>query len=287
VRRHDPGCTPILLSGYATVEVAVSALTEHGAHTCLRKETFRRAEFRAVIRKALAAAPLTSGVERPGPTASAPLSTVPAGDAPAILLVEDDAGWRALLAELLAEAGYQVRTCVSFGEALGHLRRAPHALAVVDLGLASSLDPQANRDGYRVLAAAREMGVPTIVVSGLATPADIEQGYAQYGVFAYFEKQAFDRTAFVQTVAEAMAAGRAGPDRLVALTAREREVLALLAQGLANKEIARKLVISTNTVKRYLKSIFEKLGVESRAGAVAVALGARMQVVQSSRRTDE
>ncbi|MGC8781837.1 MAG: response regulator transcription factor, partial [Anaerolineae bacterium] len=103
---------------------------------------------------------------------------------------------------------------------------------------------------------------------------------AQYGIFAHIEKQAFDRAAFVRTVAEAIAAGRAGPDRLAALTPREREVLALLVQGLANKEIAHELVISTNTVKRYLKAIFEKLGVESRAAAVAVALGAGVQAAQ-------
>ncbi len=53
VRRHDPGCQALLLTGYATVELAVRVLTEFGALTCLRKETFRRAEFRLVVRQAL------------------------------------------------------------------------------------------------------------------------------------------------------------------------------------------------------------------------------------------
>jgi len=58
---------------------------------------------------------------------------------------------------------------------------------------------------------------------------------------------------------------------LSVLTDREREVLDLLAQGLTNKEIAEKLVITTNTVKRHLKAIFEKLNVHTRAAATAIA----------------
>lgn len=56
------------------------------------------------------------------------------------------------------------------------------------------------------------------------------------------------------------------------LTSREREVLALLADGLANKQIAARLGISTNTVKTHLELLFEKLGVSSRAEAVATGV---------------
>jgi len=277
VRRHDPGCVPLLLTGYATVEVAVSALTELGAYTCLRKEAFRRAEFRALVRKALAVAPFTSAAdERPE---APPVPEKPPADerTPIILLVEDDAAWRSILSELLSDAGYQVRACPSYSEAAGYLRRGACHLAVVDLGLANSLDQRTNRDGFRVFAGAQAAGIPAIVVSGLVTAADVERVYAEYGVYACLEKQAFDRAAFARTVGEAAAAGQAGPGQLAALTPRERDVLALLVGGLANKEIAHDLVISTNTVKRYLKSIFEKLAVDSRAGAVAVAMSAGMK----------
>lgn len=57
LRRADPDCRTVLLSGYATVELAVQALTEHGAATCLRKETFSRSEFRSVLDASLRAAP--------------------------------------------------------------------------------------------------------------------------------------------------------------------------------------------------------------------------------------
>ena len=56
------------------------------------------------------------------------------------------------------------------------------------------------------------------------------------------------------------------------LSEREREVLALMAQGAANKEIAAHLHIAERTVKAHVTSIFNKLGVNSRTEAVAVAL---------------
>ena len=57
VGRMDPGCATIMLTGFATVELAVSALSEHGAFTCLRKEAFNRIEFREWVSRALASSP--------------------------------------------------------------------------------------------------------------------------------------------------------------------------------------------------------------------------------------
>ena len=56
------------------------------------------------------------------------------------------------------------------------------------------------------------------------------------------------------------------------LSNREREILALLADGLGNKQIAARLGISTNTVKTHLELLFEKIGVSSRAEAVATGV---------------
>jgi DNA-binding NarL/FixJ family response regulator len=58
----------------------------------------------------------------------------------------------------------------------------------------------------------------------------------------------------------------------VALTAREREVLALLAAGASNKAIARALVVSVHTAKFHVASLTEKLGASTRLEAVAIAL---------------
>ncbi|MFD8308314.1 response regulator [Streptomyces sp. NPDC059690] len=55
------------------------------------------------------------------------------------------------------------------------------------------------------------------------------------------------------------------------LSAREREVLALVARGTSNREIARELFISEATVKTHLTHLYAKLGVNDRAAAVATA----------------
>ena len=61
-----------------------------------------------------------------------------------------------------------------------------------------------------------------------------------------------------------------GPD---ALTEREREVMGFISRGRSNRDIAQLLVISEKTVKNHIRAIYEKLGVATRAEAMAVWLG--------------
>jgi DNA-binding NarL/FixJ family response regulator len=63
-----------------------------------------------------------------------------------------------------------------------------------------------------------------------------------------------------------------GAVRVGELSPRELDVLVLMARGMENKQVARALGISEATVKTHIKSIFERLGVRSRAEAVAVGL---------------
>ena len=58
------------------------------------------------------------------------------------------------------------------------------------------------------------------------------------------------------------------------LTPREREVLALLAEGLTNRRIAERLVVSEHTVHRHVANILRKLGVRTRTAAAARAVAA-------------
>ena len=61
------------------------------------------------------------------------------------------------------------------------------------------------------------------------------------------------------------------PKRSSTLSARERQVLRLVARGRSNKQIARDLAITERTVKFHMTSIFNKLGADNRAQAIAIA----------------
>jgi len=71
--------------------------------------------------------------------------------------------------------------------------------------------------------------------------------------------------------------GEATPDSLP-LTPREREVVSTVVQGLSNREIATKLVVSEDTVKHHLTNVYDKLGVSSRVELVVYALSHGLSV---------
>jgi two-component system, NarL family, response regulator LiaR len=74
-----------------------------------------------------------------------------------------------------------------------------------------------------------------------------------------------------EAMAALVEAAAPGPKLGDDLSEREREVLALLAQGLSNKEIAEQLFLSVATVKYHVRLLLSKLGAGSRAEAVALA----------------
>ncbi|MFD9881875.1 response regulator [Streptomyces alboflavus] len=93
-------------------------------------------------------------------------------------------------------------------------------------------------------------------------------------LFAAIHAAAQGRTALSPPVASRVMAQMREPRPT--LTARELDILKQLAQGKGNREIARTLFISEATVKTHLGRIYDKLGVDTRAGAVAVAKERRL-----------
>ncbi|HEY3183544.1 MAG TPA: response regulator transcription factor [Gaiellaceae bacterium] len=81
----------------------------------------------------------------------------------------------------------------------------------------------------------------------------------------------YDADEALARVRRLVARATAAPPAASALTNREREVLALLAEGARQSEIAARLFISAKTVSTHIQHILLKLGVHSRAEAVAVA----------------
>jgi DNA-binding NarL/FixJ family response regulator len=81
-------------------------------------------------------------------------------------------------------------------------------------------------------------------------------------------REVFERLAAAPDLAALEDPGRTGAH---GLTARELEVLRLVASGKTNREISEELVISEHTVARHMQNIFAKLGVSSRTAASAFA----------------
>ncbi len=91
---------------------------------------------------------------------------------------------------------------------------------------------------------------------------DLARSFGSEGfsvVVVYFEKRSFELQGSPASLPETTVSG---------LSPRERQVLELLSEGITNAQIGKRLEISPNTVKLHLKSIFVKLGVNSRAAAV-------------------
>lgn len=184
-----------------------------------------------------------------------------------IVVADDDAGARALVAEVLSAGGY--RTAEAGG---GIAALETVAAEVPDLLVLDVVMPDLS--GYEVCRRLRAGegpgGLPILFVSGERTePLDRASGLL-LGGDDYLVKP-FEPEELLARVHSLLRRARAAGGPSSPLTSREDQVLRLLAEGLGDAAIARRLVISQKTVGAHLSRIYGKLGVRSRAAAVGRA----------------
>ena len=162
-------------------------------------------------------------------------------------------------------------------EAVAMVREHAPDVLVLDLKLPGL-------DGLGVLSALREAGAATRVLiltsaAGPASPALALQAGAAGLLYKDVDPAALVRAlrsvhdGHPVLAPEAVASLPGGSTRGVAsLTARERQVLALLGQGRSNREISRALTVSEKTVKTHVSSVLAKLGVADRTQAALLAV---------------
>ena len=196
-----------------------------------------------------------------------------ANSAPSILVVDDDALFREHLRTILETAGFEVIETSTGEEALHVAAAAQPSLVLLDVHLPGF-------SGYEICRSLRDehgqrLGI--IFLSGSKTESIDRATGLGLGADDYVLKP-FDpdelvarvRAVLRRTECAARESG-GGASSGFRLTPRELEILGLLAAGLTQDQIAAKLVIAPKTVATHIERILGKLGVQSRAQAVALA----------------
>jgi DNA-binding NarL/FixJ family response regulator len=196
-----------------------------------------------------------------------------AADKHRVLVVDDDRGFRALARDLLERAGFAVVAAANADEALAATKALPPDLVLLDV----CLPRVSGYELYRQLRDRSGEGLPIMFISGERTDAYDRTVGLLLGAEDYLVKP-FDPDELVARVRRSVvgrhnggAGHRPAPDAMAELTPREREVLALLAEGRSSAQISDELVISPRTLGTHVQHILSKLGVHNRTQAVAVA----------------
>ena len=183
-----------------------------------------------------------------------------------VLIADADQAQRETLAHLLTKAGFRVLQAEAGDQALALARSGTPEAVILEV-------PLATLTGYEVCHTLRgEFGeLPIIFLSGAQTEsydrvAGLLLGADDYLVKPYAEGELIARLTNLIRRSRTRALGDTRR-----LTKRELEVLDLLGEGLRHEDVARRLFISPKTVATHVEHILRKLGVRSRAEAIAVA----------------
>ena len=208
-----------------------------------------------------------------------------------VLVVDDQKLFAEAVALFLEQVGMKVVGIARDGrEALDAVVRERPTIVLVDLNLPGE---DGLTVGARILE--RDPEVKLLAVTGLSDRAAVRAAL-EAGFHGYLTKDA-KVSQFVDSIRSVLQGQVSVPFELSfkpadadaqdaalladQLTARERETLALLAEGASSREIAHRLSVSPNTVRTHVHNVLTKLGVHSRLEAAAFAV--RHGLIQASR----
>jgi len=192
---------------------------------------------------------------------------------PRILIADDDVDTRDILSGFLAHQGYETIVASDGEETLALAARLPLDLALLDVVMPGL-------SGVELAARLKDLQ-PQIEVILITAYGSLEQAVEamRQGVFYYLAKPLKLRRVLAvvekawaeqQARAQALAEETGISAVLRSLTGREREVLALLAEGKTDPEIAEGLCISTHTASTHVRNILGKLEVKNRVQAAVL-----------------
>ena len=190
----------------------------------------------------------------------------------AVLVVDEDQDARTRVSRALLRAGFQIRECAEGEEALAAAGFERPAAVVLEVDLPDV-------DGFEVCRELRDRfgdDLPVVLVSGRRVTTHDRIAGLLIGADDYLVKPVNADELLIRLRRLLTRSTDAREDRSDAavrdvLSPRELEILLLLARGLSAAAIADRLVISRKTVASHLQHVMAKLGVHSRAHAVAEA----------------
>jgi DNA-binding NarL/FixJ family response regulator len=176
--------------------------------------------------------------------------------------VDDDPGLRSLLVSVLAAAGLDVVEANDGVRAVAAVEETRPELVILDVDLPGL-------SGYEVChqLRAKFATLPILLLSGERVESYDRVAGLLLGADDFMQKP----FAVDELLARARRMIKPSASRVTRLTPREAEVLALLAQGANHTAIAHELFIAPKTVAKHIERILSKLGLHSRASAVAWA----------------
>jgi DNA-binding NarL/FixJ family response regulator len=191
-----------------------------------------------------------------------------------VVIADDSVLLREGLARLLTEAGVDVVGLAGDGEGLiAAVRSQQPDLAIIDIRMPPTFTHEGAQAAIQIRTEYPEIGI-LLLSQSIESRFALELARSNAESFGYLLKdRVLDVATLVESVKRVGAGGtvldpdviahflgrQAAEDRVMALTAREQEVLGLMAQGRSNQAIASALVVNERTIETYVAAIFSKL----------------------------